>query len=124
MFICRISSDLVFFLIKQDKININLFYSLFVHQKYDYSPRTSSIIVGVVYDMSIVLVPFIGLIIVKNKFIFILSCFIKKKTRSEEIPLKMTLPRLSNCNYFILNFFSYEQSNWQKKVITHIYYII
>jgi len=37
---------------------------LFVHQKYDYSPRTSSIIVGVVYDISIVLVPIIGLIIV------------------------------------------------------------
>lgn len=51
-------------------VSVYLYYScsLFVHQKYGYSPRMSSIIVGVVYDLSIVLVPIIGMIIVSNNF--------------------------------------------------------
>ncbi|VDI75445.1 Hypothetical predicted protein, partial [Mytilus galloprovincialis] len=50
--------------------------SLFVHQKYGYSPRMSSIIVGVVYDLSIVLVPIIGMIIdrIGKRGIMMLVC--------------------------------------------------
>ncbi|XP_063399229.1 major facilitator superfamily domain-containing protein 1-like [Mytilus trossulus] len=50
--------------------------SLFVHQKYGYSPRMSSIIVGVVYDLSIVLVPIIGMIIdrIGKRGIMMLIC--------------------------------------------------
>lgn len=58
-------------------------YSKFIHLKYHMDPKVSAYIAGAVYDVSMVLSPFLGGIIVST--ICNIQCFITEMKKKKEI---------------------------------------
>lgn len=60
-------------------------YSKFIHLKYHMDPKVSAYIAGAVYDVSMVLSPFLGGIIVSTTCICNIQCFITEMKKKKEI---------------------------------------